>query len=170
MDKQRAITQEYLKEILNYDPGTGIFTWKVKTHAQSRIQVGGIAGNASSNEYVRICINKKYYQAHRLAWLFVYGVFPQSELDHINRNKTDNRICNLRIVTTSENQKNTGLRKDNKSGSKGVCWHKGIQRWVANMRKNGKVIFLGSFKEKNEATRAYQKASLEMYPTINGDL
>jgi len=98
------ITQDKLKEILDYNQHTGLFTWK-KIKKYSNRSVGDIAGSLSLG-YVVIGIDKKIYKAHRLAWLYVYGEFPKEQLDHINGNKEDNRICNLREANQSQNNFN----------------------------------------------------------------
>lgn len=100
------ITQEQLKELLDYDPDTGIFTWKVDRIA---IGAGRKAGWLSPRGYIYITINSRRYLAHRLVWLYAHGFLP-SELDHINRDASDNRLCNLRVVTGSQNNRN---RRDN---------------------------------------------------------
>jgi len=98
------LTQAELHQYLNYDPQTGIFTWKVKL--SDKINIGQKTGCKNNRGYLLIKINKKLYRAHRLAWLYVYGYFPKFTIDHINRIKTDNRIENLRDVTIQENLKN----------------------------------------------------------------
>lgn len=101
------ITQEYLKDILEYDPLTGVFLWKKKI--AKCIKIGNRAGFINGKGYERISINRTQHQSHRLAWLYVHGTMPEQQIDHINRIKTDNRIANLRDVSPSTNQEN---RKD----------------------------------------------------------
>jgi len=102
------LTQSQLKEILTYNPDTGIFTWLVASNG--RIRVGDIAGT-TDNGYVRIMIERTKYRAHRLAWLYVHGESPKEQIDHINHIRDDNRINNLRCVSCHENFKNMTMQK-----------------------------------------------------------
>ena len=124
------ITQKELKELLHYDPGTGVFVWKNIITANQK-KNGDVAGGYDDKGYIKIRINYKHYLAHRLAWLYVYGEWPSKHLDHINRNPSDNRISNLREATHLENNKNASKRKDNTSGYKGVNWHARNKKWIA---------------------------------------
>ena len=137
------ITQSELQEVLNYNPDTGIFTWKIKTC--KKICVGKIAGHIASNGYINLSIKKKSYLAHRLAWLYVNGNFTKHTIDHINGNKKDNRIVNLREATKSENSWNRKMQIDNTSGIKGVYWFSERNKWVARISVNKQNIFLGTF-------------------------
>ena len=148
------MTQQELKELLHYDQDTGIFTWLI---SRGNIKNGKKINN-SAFYYTNIKINKKSYRAHRLAWLYVYGFMPTNQIDHINGNKSDNRICNLREVTNQQNQFNSPVRKDNKSGIKGVHWHKKQSKWVANLHINGKQKQLGSFDNLEEAEKVISEA------------
>jgi hypothetical protein len=103
----------------------------------------------------------KLYQAHRLAWFYVYGVFPSGQIDHINRNKSDNRLVNLRDCSISENKQNSGLYKNNKSGFKGV-FKKG-KRYEAGIRVNNKRIYLGKFGSAELAYEAYVSAAKKLH-------
>jgi HNH endonuclease/AP2 domain len=148
------ITQEQLKEAFNYDDETGIFTWKIQP--SFGIKIGSIAGNTRKDNYVVIRIFNKRYLSHRLAWFYQYGYWPK-ELDHINGIKNDNRLVNLRECAQGQNQKNIGIRADNKSGYKGVIWHKQIGKWEARARLNNKPYYLGVFADIKEAAKAYQE-------------
>lgn len=106
------ITQNTLKELFDYNPDTGLFTWKVAK--ARRIKAGDVAGNLNNTGYIHIRVDGKNYQAHRLAWLYTHGKFPDNCIDHINGIKDDNRISNLRDVTTQENN-STLLAKKNTS-------------------------------------------------------
>ena len=168
-EKSKELTQAELKEILNYNPDTGIFTWKIKPCNQ--IHIGDIAGTLNKSKrcgYTVIQINKKRYQTHRLAWLYMTGNFPINQIDHINHIRTDNRIENLRDVTNQENQFNRSLQKDNTSGYTGVHWHKQANKWVTQIQINGKIIHLGLFNNPEEASQAYQEAKVKYH--IIGDI
>jgi len=147
---------EKLKEYLDYDPETGNFIWKVHTGWASP---GKPAGCKTKKGYIQIGISLKSYYAHKLAWLFVHGKYPKGEIDHINGNKADNRITNLRDVTVKENQRNASLRKDNSSGFVGVCFYKKTGEWCAYIKVDGKRIHLGNFVDKELAILARKKAN-----------
>jgi len=135
------ITQAELKELLNYDQETGVFTWKVSKPGRN---FGSIAGTRHVNGYTHIQLNRKIYKAHRLAWLYVHGYFPEC-IDHINNNRDDNRIVNLRESTITQNNHNSRISKNNTSGIKGICWHKKSKKWMAQLCSYGKTIYLGLF-------------------------
>ena len=119
---ENILTQERLKEVLNYDPETGVFVWVVKP--SKSIKIGNVAGSDHTTGYRHIAINRKIIKSHRLAWLYMTGAFPPDQIDHINRIRNDNRFVNLRAVTRSENQHNSGKRKNNTAGYKGVSYRK----------------------------------------------
>jgi len=146
-----------LRELLHYDPDTGVFTW-IKTAAH-RVPAGTVAGALSNKGYLRIQIDRKIYPAHRLAWLYVHGTWPRGFVDHINRNRVDNRISNLRDVNASQNVRNCGLRATNTSGYKGVSYWTERKKWAAQIRLNGKNKLLGMFATPEEASAAYKKAA-----------
>lgn len=160
-----TLSQEKLKELLHYDPLSGVFTWKQQVN--SNALAGSVAGCQSGWGYWRIAICGRQYLAHRLAWLYVHGEMPSGEIDHINRNKTDNRIANLRSVSRSVNQQNNGLRADNKSGFVGVHWHSSKQRWRAVITLNGKKHRLGNFTTKEAAAEAYAEAKARLHDAIH---
>lgn len=143
------ITQNHLKSILNYDQETGIFTWKIK---KGKKVAGSIAGK-DCHGYISIGIDYHQYFAHRLAWLYVYGVMP-SKIDHVNGNKSDNRILNLRPANTSQNACNSKVRSDNSSGIKGVSWDKTYKKWYAKCCINQKQYNLGKYINKADAEKA----------------
>lgn len=149
------ITQSELKSVLGYNKRTGKFYWLVD---RPRVRVGQITGQALDRwGYNVICINRKKYKAHRLAWLYVYGVMPTKDIDHKNRNKTDNRISNLREATAIENARNKGLSVKNKSGFIGVSWKASHGRWCAQVAIDGVVKHLGLYNSPLSASRARTK-------------
>lgn len=156
------LTQERLKQLLHYDGETGVFTWIVNRKGPARI--GDIAGTLVSTKkkhttYVRleIGVDGNRYKAHRLAWLYEYGVMPTHQIDHVDRNPLNNRIGNLREVTNKQNAENRGLLPNNTSGYKGVCYSKQRQKWVAHIHHNGLQIHIGVFNSPEEASAAYEK-------------
>lgn len=145
---KKLVTQERLKELLHYDPLTGEFVWLIRT--SNRVKVGDIAGT-NSEGYILISVDGRFYRAHILAWLYEYGYLPEYELDHKDRVRHHNWIDNLREVTRQCNTRNTGNRKNNSSGVKGVTWDNKNSRWKAQVMINGKTIYLGNHKGFTEA-------------------
>lgn len=150
---------EHVRSILDYNPETGVFTWKV---GRRRVKAGEIAGYTRSDGYVVLSINQNKCFAHRLAWLLSYGVLPK-EIDHVNRNRADNRISNLRAVAHIENQWNMRPRNGSPSGYMGMCKRKGQNKWSAQISVKYKQKHLGLFNTPEEAAEAYQKAKKEMH-------
>lgn len=150
------ITQKRLKELLSYDPDTGLFT--NRNTRGPKAMAGCIAGSVDSHGYWQIHTYGKVYRAHRLAWLYVYGEFPAHEIDHINGARLDNRLNNLRSVTRAENSRNQGIRSANTSGVCGVSWYKDAKKWRADIGHKGNQIHLGSFSDKFEAICARKSA------------
>lgn len=138
-DVAEPLTQEYLKSILDYDLDTGVFTWKV--NKSQRTKAGDVAGWIY-NGYWEIEINNKKHKTHRLAWLYVYGEMPKNLIDHIDNNRSNNRISNLREATYQSNSENYKTPKTNKSGVKNVSWYKNLDKWVVSMsiKKTKKTI------------------------------
>ena len=147
---------EEIKTLLNYDPLTGVFTWKVPR--TNNIKIGDIAGCLTKNGYRVISINDKPYKAHRLAWLYVYGKLPKNQIDHINHNKDDNRIVNLREVDSVENGRNRSIANNNKSGVTGVHWDNIAKQWKVQIKVKGEQIHLGYFHDFTEAVKARKEA------------
>ena len=153
------LTQKRLKELLAYTPETGVFTWAKPRGGKV---AGAVAGTIHYKQgYIRIKIDGGMYSAHRLAWLYVYGEMPEHEIDHINHDRQDNRIENLRSVTRHQNARNRALRADNTSGVVGVNWFKRNKKWGARIFKNGKFVFLGLFDRFEDAAEARKNASLK---------
>ena len=157
------ITQTRLRELFIYDKMTGLFTRRIAVGRHGCHKKGSIAGTLTNNGYCMISLNGRRYMAHRLAWLYIYGVFPAGSLDHINRNKLDNRIINLREATCQQNMQNVLTHKHNTSGYKGVAWHDQRKRWRAYIFNNYRQIHLGLFDTKEEASAARKKAELQYH-------
>ena len=117
---QNLIDAPELRRLLSYDPKTGDFRWRVSRGGG--VRAGDLAGTLHSGGYWQIYVNNRLYLAHRLAWLYVYGKWPDKGIDHKNGIRTDNRICNLREATASQNGANKGRLTRNTSGFKGVSW------------------------------------------------
>lgn len=152
---KEILTQARLKELLHYNPATGVFTWIISRKYNAT--AGTIAGGVDSYGYSRIRVDNTRHRAHRLAWLYMTGEWPANAIDHINGVRNCNIFANLREATTAQNNINVGIRKDNTSGYKGVTWRKSTNRWLAQASINGKVTHLGSFKTPELASKAYQE-------------
>jgi len=157
----RKIDYETLKNMLDYDPVTGLFHWRVYRNWQAK--PGDRAGTIDSKGHRQIRIFNVAHLAHRLAWLYVHGVMPTDVLDHINGNKDDNRIANLRDVVTAVNcQNELRARANNTCGVLGVTEKR--YSFVAQIYANGKKIYLGSFRTAQAAHEAYISAKRELHP------
>lgn len=156
------LTQERLKELLYYDPDTGSFYW---ISARPRCTVGALAGSLDKTRgYYRVWIDGKNHKGHRLAWLYTYGVFPTHHVDHINGDKSDNRIANLREVTHAENLQNQHrAQKGSRSGVLGVYPRKN-GKWRAMIQLDGRTRHLGTFDSIRGASAAYLAAKRELHP------
>lgn len=146
------ITQAILKENLNYDSHTGIFSWKKSNNG--RIKVGDVAGSETTKGYLHIGLKGKIHKSHRLAWLYVYGSMPTKEIDHIDGDKLNNKISNLRQVSRSENMKNVKVRKNNTSGFCGVYWKGELNKWMVLIQSFGKTKYIGIFSDLSDAVKA----------------
>jgi len=149
------LTQERLKELLHYDPETGIFTWRATT--SNRVKTGDRAGNRNTNGYRRLRIDNVHYLEHRLAWFYLFGEWPKPFIDHINGDPSDNRIANLRVATRLINQQNfRRARKDSATGVQGV--YASGKRFYAKIKVKGEKMYLGMFPTKEDAHQAYLTA------------
>lgn len=155
------IDHNRLLQVLKYDPETGIFTWLEKISA--KVVVGQVAGGLNAAGYLSTRIFGKFYYLHRLAWFYMTGEWPD-RIDHVDGNRADNRISNLRVATQSQNILNSKLSKNNTSGFKGATWHKGAGRWAAQATVDGEHIHLGLFDLVEDAHAAYVRAITHVYP------
>ncbi|KGJ13603.1 HNH endonuclease [Paracoccus sanguinis] len=153
-----TLTQARLKELLTYDPETGVFRRNIRS---GRIAAGALAGSPDNRGYLTIRIDGKPYLAHRLAFLHMEGAFPPAQIDHINRDGRDNRWCNLRHATQSQNNANTKVRSDSRVGAKGV--KRSLGKFMARIRYAGKEHYLGTFDTIVEASAAYQRAANDLH-------
>jgi len=151
------LTQEKLRELLHYDPLTGVFTRRVAL--SNRVKIGEVAGCDRPDGYLIFNVLGKLCLAHRLAWLYVYGTWPREELDHKNGDRKDNRIDTLREATHTENVRNSKVHWNNTSGFKGVSWSKEKRKWYARIMFNRMVIRLGYFRTAEAASEAYETAA-----------
>lgn len=156
-----ALTQNRLREVLNYDPETGEFVRKISVTYNAL--AGDQAGNKTGNGYLEIRVDGRSYLAHRLAWLYMTGAMPDQQIDHKNRIKIDNRWSNLRAASQSQNLANIRRHKDNKSGFKGVSRSRVHGKYHAHIRINGKNRYLGTFSDPADAHAAYVSAAMKAF-------
>lgn len=151
-----------IAKAMAYNPATGELIWARDVSA--RVRAGMAAGTVCKGGYRVVGLNRRYVKAHRLAFFIINGREPVGVIDHINGDKLDNRIENLRECSHSENGQNSRKQKNNSSGYAGVHWHKRRQLWVASIRHQRKGIHLGYFAEKEDAYAAYlaEKARLHV--------
>jgi hypothetical protein len=159
------LTQVQLKELLHYDPATGVFTNAQKRGRCHRAVPNSPAGYARKDKYLIIQLASKKYYAHHLAWLYGYGALPSAQVDHIDRNPANNRLANLRLVTRSENVHNSSPSRKNTSGYRGVTWNGKNGKWQAQIMANCKYHFLGLFDDATVASQVYLAAVRELHPT-----
>jgi hypothetical protein len=162
MGRQTPITSEYLKSILRYDPETGLFSW---IHMRNGVRRDGRpAGSIDRHGHRQLRIDGAILFAHRLAWLYMNGEWPDGNIDHINGVRDDNRIANLRVVTQGinmQNQRGPGSR--NTSGYLGVTWDKKARKWVAQIMLKRKRYWLGAFDDPAMAHERYVQAKRLMH-------
>jgi len=152
----RDLTAARLRELLNYDPETGLLTWRAARHG---VFAGAVAGWISRQGYIHLSVEGCTQQAHRLAWLHVHGTWPAQHIDHINGIRDDNRIANLRDVPPRVNAENTRkARPTNKSGVMGIRKSRTPGKWQAFIVVNGKRRYLGTFPSTEDAHGAYVAA------------
>lgn len=150
---------EYIRERLDYDPVSGALTWK--KWAAGRDMSGRCAGYQTKCGYIRVWVGTERLYAHRICWFLHYGTWPTLSIDHINGERSDNRICNLRLASTRENNRNRPPGKYNKSGFKGVYARRG--KLAAAIHLENSRLYLGSFDEAEAAARAYDAAAIEHF-------
>ena len=156
------LTQARLKSLLHYDPETGTFTWLPGTGGKGRPFKSRPAGGPGNEGYWRIWIDGRFYAASHVAWLFMTGVLPAGQIDHINRQPSDNRLANLRLATQTQNKANSGAYKNNKLGIKGVRRHRN-GTFEARIRVNRDLKYLGCYRTIEEAKAVYDRAASDYF-------
>lgn len=156
-----TITHEQLLQVLHYNPITGIFTWKV---GKRGTLVGSRAGHQhKAKTYRHLSVNGKSYMEHRLAYFYYYGVWPKDKIDHIDHDKTNNAINNLREANTCENNSNVKMTKRNTSGYKGVSWSKKRSKWKCVVGHKKRYYCIGFYTCPIEAAKAYDSKAIELH-------
>lgn len=163
MNTEQTSFAEYVKARISYDAETGnafwLFSEKMPKNWNSR-WAGKPAGRVSHKGYVELAFLGRRFLMHRVVWLLYYGQWPYQEIDHINGVRSDNRISNLRVVSSSGNKKNQGKRVDNTSGTTGVNWCKKSKKWRASIKENGSSRHLGLFSDIDEAIACRKSAEV----------
>lgn len=162
-------TAKQVRAALDYDPATGVFTWRKRDDVPARWNVryaGTVAGGFKSAGSWQIALSGAVFMAHRLAWLVTTGAWPADQIDHINGDKGDNRLINLRETTRSKCQHKAGVRRDNTSGFKGVIRDTTRGMWRAQISIDGRFLHLGYFVTPEAAHAAYCEAAAEHHGTF----
>ena len=154
------VSIERLREIINYDPDTGVVTWAKSRRSAPAGKVAGCLDKRCG--YVSIRIDFKQYLMHRLIWFYVYGVFPEHQIDHIDGDKSNNRLANLREATISQNSQNR-RRGQGRSKLLGAHWLGDVKRWRSSIGIAGKNFYLGIFDTPEEAHECYKNAKRKMH-------
>lgn len=152
-------TQERLKDLLHYDPDTGVFRWRVTN--SNRAVAGTVCRSLNGKGYVQIGIDGRRYEAQRLAWLYMTGVWPSHMVDHVDMDPVNNRWANLRAATFAENMANTRALRNNSLGVK--CVRRKSGRFQSHITIDGKQKFLGSFATIEAASAAYEAAAQKAF-------
>lgn len=153
-------TKVYLNKVFTYSDGD--LFWKIRKGYS--IKIGEKAGRTTKKGYWRVSLNCSDYLCHRLVWIMHNGKIPNGmQIDHINGIKWDNRIENLRLANNSQNKNNLNLRKNNKSGHKGVSWKQANKKWQVSIMVNGKNKYIGIFSEKKDAINSYVENSIKYH-------
>jgi len=176
---QAEVTAELVRSILDYDPETGVFTWRVrdvslfpagKASPEHKAAVwnkrwpGTTAGTPGTGGYVLIAIRDRLYKAHRLAWLYMYGRWPIAFIDHINGDTSDNRLANLREATRAQNSQNRAKQKTATSSRYlGVSWVSSKKKWSAEIMVNNRSHRIGLYDQEEDAAAAYLRAKERLH-------
>lgn len=155
------ITQQELRLELRYEPETGLFIRR--SIGSGPVRPDGVAGRTNAEGYVKIKVGTQEFQAHHLAWLYVTGEWPKDQIDHIDRNPSNNRWGTLRPATNGQNKINSRTNRNNTSGFKGVSWHKKSGLYVARLGACGRRVSLGYFTDPVEAHAAYCRAATAVH-------
>ena len=157
------ISNDRLRELLEYDPYTGLFTWKARP--SKRVHVGDVAGHTTTKGYVSIRVDRRLYMAHVLAWFYMTGEWPTIDVDHKNRKRDDNRWCNLRLLTRQGNIQNS-LDTRSSSGYRGV-YPTPSGQFKAAITAGYTQTHLGTFPSAEAASEAYAAARLILHDSLH---
>lgn len=162
------IIVENAQQLWDYDPETGRIYWK-EPKCNGAIKAGQEAGSTTTSGYREVRVGRKPVLVHRVIWFLCYGELPRCQLDHINRDRADNRVCNLRIAynNASDNNQNRAVGKNNTSGYKGVIWNPKNSRWIVRLKHKGRSMYFGSYLDIKDAIAARKRAEAEHFTFIH---
>lgn len=160
IEARKHLTHQRLLELMSYDPQTGILKWRFSKRG---IKAGADVGSQNSKGYLCATVEGERFLNHRLAWFYITGKWPVGLIDHRDTDKKNNRFANLREATGSQNLANRGPTARNRSGHKGVCWHRLTSKWEAKIKVGKKNHHIGLFKTKQDACAAYNAAAIEYF-------
>jgi hypothetical protein len=163
VDSEIGLSLETLRQCLRYEPETGDFYWLARSSFGSHVEVGSKAGSIHKRGYWQISICGYQYKAHRLAWFYMTGEWPVSQVDHKDLCKCNNRWSNLRLATNQENMRNRSLYTSSTTGFKGVHFRASIKKFQAQIGVDGRNRYLGSFDTAEQAHAAYVKAAQQFF-------
>jgi hypothetical protein len=154
------LSQSRLKELLHYDPATGVWTWLVDRPGKGA-KVGDHPAHLEGSGYLQFSVDGRNYRSCRLAWLYMTGEWPPSQIDHEDRNRTNDRWTNLRLATHSQNKANSGAYANNSLGVKGVGTTARMKSkpYRARIQVDGSAVHLGYFATPEQANAAYAEAA-----------
>lgn len=153
------LTAEIARQFLSYDPDSGSLTWLI---SRGTVKAGSSVCRVSNRGYLTVKLLGKTYQAHRIAWLITYGEWPIT-IDHINRQRTDNRLVNLRNATQQQNMCNVPRKRTNTSGVRGVSWQSQSRKWQVEVKADGKRYYLGSYRDIELAELVASEARIKLH-------
>lgn len=152
-----SITLERLVELFELDAETGVLIWKAKSHKNSPVKAGDVAGCPDDQGYLSVRVDGSPLKVHRVVFAMAHGYFPE-QVDHVNGVRDDNRLANLRAATNSQNSRNSRISSNNTSGVKGVYWHKAAGKWMAQIQINRRHHYIGLFADIKDAAAAARAA------------
>ena len=161
MGEEKMIDQNEVKKLFHYDAESGMLLWRKGNNRNVKPWQEAKASNGHG--YYSVKIDGKSYRVHRLIWLYVYGSFPKEDIDHKNRVRNDNRLCNLRSVNRTDNCQNISLPSHNKSGHIGVSWFTAQKKWTVYVKVNKKNKWLGYYKNLDDAIAARKAGEAKFY-------
>lgn len=165
-----VLTAERAREVLSYNQNTGKLSWRKSTGKKAKVgKEAGCITHLQANRHIDVRVDGKAYRAHRVIWLIVCGEWPTDDVDHANGDATDNRLCNLRAASRTQNMANKRMHKNNRSGVKGVFWDTQRKKWRAQVRKDRKNHYAGHFTDKYEAGAAYLAKARELHGNFATD-
>ena len=155
-----TLTYEDAHRFFQYEPASGLLTWRV---SKGTTKAGSVAGHLNNGGYLHVQVEDKKYKVHRIIWLLMTGTFPEAEVDHVSGVRNDNRWSNLRAASHAENGRNVKKPTHNTSGFKGVYWDERTRKWRAKIKLHGTPYYLGYFSTPEDAAEARNGAAALLF-------